>query len=186
IVDVLRIDGCDKRLVEPGEQFVDDFIPAVFQHVDFGGRARQARVGAPDAFQQEARSFRDDLHLFQKEVVKLLFAWQQSHNLGLIRRELMVNGLLAAGQSRDDYNSVTIGNNSWVCASDSVLSPSRFRKRVSNRRLVSTFPMAESMVSLRCGCWRSSSSNRSRRARRTVPVRCEQPHGTTGTPRASA
>ena len=67
--------------------FVDDFVPAVFQHVDFGGGARQARVAAPDAFQQQARSFRDDLHLFQEQVVKLLFAWQQSHNLGLIWRE---------------------------------------------------------------------------------------------------
>src|ERR1017187_9786330 len=98
IVDVLRIDGCNEGLVEPCEQFVDDFIAAVFQHVDFGGNARHARVAAPDAFQQEARSFRDDVYLFQKKVVKLLFAWQQSHNLDLIGRETMVIGLLTVGQ----------------------------------------------------------------------------------------
>jgi hypothetical protein len=33
-----------------------------------------------------------------------------------------------------------MGNNSPVCVSDSPASPSRWRKRVSNRRLVSTFP----------------------------------------------
>ena len=35
-----------------------------------------------DAFEQQARSFRDDLHLLQEQVVKLLLAWQQSHNVG--------------------------------------------------------------------------------------------------------
>ena len=45
-----------------------------------GFRVEQARIAAPDALQQKARSFRDDLHLFQEQVVKLLFAWQQSHN----------------------------------------------------------------------------------------------------------
>ena len=68
----------------------------------------------------------------------------------------------------------------------SPFAPSRSRKRGSSRRPVWMLPMAESSVSLRCGCSFSSSPNISRKVRRTVPVRWEQPHGITGAPSDAA
>ena len=95
------------------KNLVDDLVARVLQHVDFGGGARQPRVAAPDAFQQQARCFRDDLHLFEKEVVKLLFAWQQSHKVGLDMERPHGNRYSQVRVNRRAITvRVTIGNNS--------------------------------------------------------------------------
>src|SRR3954454_2251822 len=64
----------------------------MFQHVNFRGNAGQSRVASPKAFEQQPRSLRDDLHLFEKQVVKLLFTWQQSHKMDVGCESFMVVG----------------------------------------------------------------------------------------------
>ena len=76
VVDVLRIDRGDEGLVQAGENLVNDLVALVLQHADFGGGARQPRIAVAHALQQQPGCFRDDLHLLEKQVVKLLLAWQ--------------------------------------------------------------------------------------------------------------
>src|SRR5437016_683640 len=79
VVNVFGIDRRDKRVIETRENLVDDLVAAVLQNVDFGGHARQAIVPGPDPFEQQLRCLRDDLHLFEEQLVKLLLPRQQSH-----------------------------------------------------------------------------------------------------------
>jgi len=111
-----------------------------FQHVDFGGKPPGARC-RPGRLPAGARSF-EMISTCCRKVVKLLLAWQQSHNWADMERTYVI-GLEAVGQR----GAITIGNNREQF---SVVFPiRRFRRpdqeRVSNKRLVSTFPMAESM-----------------------------------------
>ena len=41
-MDVFRVERRNEGLVQAGEDLVDQFVAAVFQHVDFGGDSRPA------------------------------------------------------------------------------------------------------------------------------------------------
>ena len=99
VVDILGIDRRNKRLVQPREDLMDELVSAMLQHVDFGSGQQQPRISDTYPVEKLLGSFRNDLYLFEKQVIKLLFAWQESHEYRVTGRNPILIAVQGAGQS---------------------------------------------------------------------------------------
>ena len=93
--------GVMKVWLSRGEDFVDDFVAAVLQHIDLRCASRQAGIARPDSIEQKPGCLGDDLHLLKEEVVKFFFAWQKAHEVGVDRRP-HGNRIVTIGSNEDD------------------------------------------------------------------------------------
>ena len=110
------------------------------------------------------------------------FSWRGSSLIDLVTRARSLSSHLGKSQVnrlRHPHRS-RIGNG--CPRGHSACAPSSCRKRVSSSRPVSMLPIAANRFSFRYGYSLSRPANRSRSVRRTVPVRCEHPQGTSGAP----
>ena len=79
-MDVLRVERSDEGLIEPGEEFVDNFVPFVFKLFDAGSHQFEMGVPFGDPICQSLSGLGNNAGLVVKLFEEFLFLGKKSHS----------------------------------------------------------------------------------------------------------